>query len=60
MIRAAIVGGTGYTGVELLRILVLHPEVAVAVVTSRSDAGTRLRMEGHTRTERPDLPTHQG
>lgn len=42
MIRAGIVGGTGYTGVELLRILVLHPEVEVAVVTSRSDAGARV------------------
>jgi N-acetyl-gamma-glutamyl-phosphate reductase len=41
MIRAGIVGGTGYTGVELLRILALHPEVEVAVVTSRADAGTR-------------------
>ncbi|MCK5188499.1 MAG: N-acetyl-gamma-glutamyl-phosphate reductase, partial [Methylococcales bacterium] len=42
MIRAGIVGGTGYTGVELLRILVLHPEVEVAVVTSRSDDGQRV------------------
>ena len=42
MIRVAIVGGTGYTGVELLRILVLHPEVEVGVVTSRSDAGQRV------------------
>jgi N-acetyl-gamma-glutamyl-phosphate reductase len=42
MIRAGIVGGTGYTGVELLRILALHPEVDVAVVTSRADAGTRV------------------
>jgi N-acetyl-gamma-glutamyl-phosphate reductase len=42
MIRAGIVGGTGYTGVELLRLLVLHPEVQVAVVTSRSEAGTRV------------------
>jgi N-acetyl-gamma-glutamyl-phosphate reductase len=42
MIRAAIVGGTGYTGVELLRILVLHPEVQVSVVTSRADAGKRV------------------
>lgn len=42
MIRAGIVGGTGYTGVELLRILALHPEVDVAVVTSRTDAGTRV------------------
>lgn len=42
MIRAAIVGGTGYTGVELLRILVLHPKVEVSVVTSRADAGCRV------------------
>jgi len=42
MIRAGIVGGTGYTGVELLRILVLHPDVDVSVVTSRSDAGQRV------------------
>ncbi len=42
MIRVGIVGGTGYTGVELLRILVLHSAVEVAVVTSRSDAGQRV------------------
>jgi N-acetyl-gamma-glutamyl-phosphate reductase len=42
MIRAGIVGGTGYTGVELLRILALHPNVEVAVVTSRADAGIRV------------------
>ncbi len=42
MIRAGIVGGTGYTGVELLRILALHDEVEVAVVTSRSDDGMRV------------------
>ncbi len=42
MIRVGIVGGTGYTGVELLRILALHPKVDVSVVTSRSDAGQRV------------------
>ncbi|WP_446811925.1 N-acetyl-gamma-glutamyl-phosphate reductase [Methylomonas sp. 2BW1-5-20] len=42
MIRAGIVGGTGYTGVELLRILALHPQVEVAVVTSRADVGLRV------------------
>jgi N-acetyl-gamma-glutamyl-phosphate reductase len=42
MIRAGIVGGTGYTGVELLRLLALHPEVEVSVVTSRADAGIRV------------------
>jgi N-acetyl-gamma-glutamyl-phosphate reductase len=42
MIKAGIVGGTGYTGVELLRLLVLHPGVVVHAVTSRSDAGKRV------------------
>ncbi len=42
MIRAGIVGGTGYTGVELLRILALHPDVQVSAVTSRADAGQRV------------------
>lgn len=38
-IKAAIVGGTGYTGVELLRILARHPAVELAVITSRSEDG---------------------
>lgn len=39
MIKVGIVGGTGYTGVELLRLLVQHPEVQLEVVTSRSEQG---------------------
>ena len=39
VIRVGIVGGTGYTGVELLRILAVHPEVSVSCITSRSEAG---------------------
>jgi N-acetyl-gamma-glutamyl-phosphate reductase len=42
MIKAGIVGGTGYTGVELLRILALHPNVEIGAVTSRADAGKRV------------------
>lgn len=42
MIKAGIVGGTGYTGVELLRILARHPDVEVSLVTSRADAGVRV------------------
>ncbi len=38
--RVAIVGASGYTGVELLRILKLHPAVEVTVVTSRQNSGT--------------------
>ncbi len=39
MIRVGIVGGTGYTGVELLRLLALHPEVSLAAITSRGNVG---------------------
>lgn len=39
MIRASIVGGTGYTGVELLRLLCGHPEVELVAVTSRTEQG---------------------
>jgi len=40
MIKAGIVGGTGYTGVELLRLLVQHPHVELRAITSRKEAGT--------------------
>jgi len=39
MIKVGIVGGTGYTGAELLRILLRHPHARVAVITSRGEAG---------------------
>lgn len=39
MIRVGIVGGTGYTGVELLRLLAGHPLVEVTAITSRAEAG---------------------
>lgn len=42
MIKAGIVGGTGYTGVELIRILLGHPQVVLSVITSRSENGLRL------------------
>lgn len=42
MIKVGIVGGTGYTGVELLRILAQHPEVELTAITSRGDAGTAV------------------
>jgi len=40
VIKVGIVGGTGYTGVELLRLLAQHPQVELRVITSRADAGT--------------------
>ena len=42
MIKAGIVGGTGYSGVELLRLLTQHPQVEIAVATSRQDAGKEV------------------
>lgn len=39
MLKVGIVGGTGYTGVELLRLLAQHPEVELTAITSRSEAG---------------------
>jgi N-acetyl-gamma-glutamyl-phosphate reductase len=52
MVRVGIVGGTGYTGVELLRLLLPHPEVALTVLTSRGEAGRRVdalfpNLRGH-------------
>ena len=42
MISVGIVGGSGYTGVELLRILAMHPNAEITVVTSRSEAGNKV------------------
>lgn len=42
MIKVGIIGGTGYTGVELLRLLATHAEVSVDVITSRTEAGVRI------------------
>ena len=39
MIKVGIVGATGYTGVELLRLLAGHPQAEVTVITSRSEKG---------------------
>lgn len=42
MIKIGIVGGTGYTGVELLRLLAEHPQADVRTITSRKDAGVMV------------------
>jgi len=41
-IKVGIVGGTGYTGVELLRLLALHPHCELAAITSRKEAGMEV------------------
>lgn len=60
MISVGIVGGTGYTGVELLRLLLKHAQVQVRVLTSRTEAGKRVAdmfpsLRGHTDLEFSDL-----
>ncbi len=42
MISVGIVGGTGYTGAELLRLLALHPQARVELITSRTEQGLRV------------------
>ena len=42
MVKVGIVGGTGYTGVELLRLLASHEEAEVVAITSRAENGRRL------------------
>tara|TARA_B100000446_G_scaffold62752_1_gene59246 strand:- start:6575 stop:7621 length:1047 start_codon:yes stop_codon:yes gene_type:complete len=42
VIQVGIVGGTGYTGVELLRLLANHPQAEVKVITSRAEDGVRV------------------
>jgi N-acetyl-gamma-glutamyl-phosphate reductase len=64
MIKVGIVGGTGYTGVELLRLLATHPEVELQAITSRSEAGRPVSaiyesLRGHVDLSfsEPDIDT---
>ncbi len=52
MIKVGIIGGTGYTGVELLRLLAQHPQAELTVITSRAEAGKKVaelfpNLRGH-------------
>jgi N-acetyl-gamma-glutamyl-phosphate reductase len=67
MTRVGIVGGTGYTGVELLRLLLGHPGVEPVVITSRSEAGRLVadlfpNLRGHLDLSfsQPDMEQLQG
>lgn len=42
MIKVGIIGGTGYAGVELLRILAQHPRAELVAITSRKETGTAV------------------
>jgi N-acetyl-gamma-glutamyl-phosphate reductase len=64
VISVGIVGGTGYTGVELLRLLLRHPNVQVNVLTSRTEDGRRVddmfpSLRGHTDLKYSDLNIEQ-
>lgn len=55
MIRAAIIGGSGYTGGELLRLLIDHPGVEVVQVSSRSQSGRYIYQVHPNLRKRSDL-----
>jgi N-acetyl-gamma-glutamyl-phosphate reductase len=67
MLKVGIVGGTGYTGVELLRLLVMHPASELVTITSRSEAGRPVaelfpNLRGHVDLSfvAPDVGTLSG
>lgn len=45
MVKAAIIGGSGYTGGELARLLCRHPKITLEAMTSRRLAGTKVAEE---------------
>ena len=55
MIKVGVVGGTGYTGVELLRLRSRHPEVTLTAITSRGEAGMRVAEMFPSLRRRVDL-----
>lgn len=62
MINVGVIGGTGYTGVELLRLLAGHPDAALRAITSRGDAGKKVAemfpsLRGHVNLAFED-PAH--
>jgi N-acetyl-gamma-glutamyl-phosphate reductase len=52
VVKVGVVGATGYTGVELLRLLAMHPNAKVLAITSRTEVGRRVddlfpNLRGH-------------
>lgn len=54
-IKAGIVGGAGYTGGELIRLLIHHPEVQISFIHSRSNAGQPVSVVHHDLVGETDL-----
>ena len=66
MIKVGIVGGTGYTGVELLRLLAGHPNTELVAITSRSEKGKPVSdclrpqtVQANTLVDVTDQKTHR-
>ena len=64
MIKAGIIGGAGYTGLELVRLLLMHPEVEISVVTSRRYKGKKIsdvnpHLEPFIELEYEDIDTKE-
>ncbi len=59
MARIGIYGATGYTGYELIKLLVRHPEVELVFATARSDAGKRLSEVFPTMIDQPLVSVEQ-
>ena len=56
MVRVAILGATGYTALELIKILLRHPEVEITTLTSRQEGNLRVADVHPTLIDRIDLP----
>ncbi|NTV61973.1 MAG: N-acetyl-gamma-glutamyl-phosphate reductase [Oscillochloris sp.] len=59
MVRVGIYGATGYTGFELIKLLVRHPKVEIAFATARAAAGQRLSDIFPTLIDLPLVPVEQ-
>lgn len=55
MVRVGILGATGYTALEAIKILLRHPEVAITAATSRQEAGQPISSIHHSLVGRLDL-----
>src|SRR6187401_1762595 len=55
-VKIAILGGSGYTAVELIKILLRHPHAEVVAVTTRQEAGKPVSTIHPSLTNRCDLP----
>ena len=56
MIRVAVLGATGYTALELIKILLRHPEVKIVALTSRQEGSPPVSSIHPSLTQRIDLP----